>query len=77
MKEPQIRSDLRPLLLELLQSGMTQADIARQLMLSRATVNFAVKKEGPWMPGYDTGARLVALHGRVVSSVSPAGLPNA
>lgn len=55
--------DLRPALFELIEMGMTQSEIARAIGLSRATINFAIKKdEGkPWMPGYDTGARLVKL----------------
>lgn len=57
--------DLRPILLELLAAGMRQAEIAREIGLSRATINFAVKKEnGPWMPGYDAGRRLVDLANR-------------
>ena len=56
------QSDLRPMLLELIEAGMRQAEIAREIGLSRATINFAVKKEnGPWMPGYEAGRRLVNL----------------
>lgn len=55
--------DLRPALIELIGMGMTQSEIARAIGLSRATVNFAVKKAAgsAWMPGYDTGAKLVKL----------------
>lgn len=57
-----IQSDLRPTLLYLLEAGMKQAEIARAVGLSRASINFAVKKtDGSWMPGYDVGRRLVEL----------------
>lgn len=57
-----IGTDLRPALLELVSGGMRQAEIAREIGLSRATVNFAVKKtSGGWMPGYEAGRRLVGL----------------
>lgn len=56
------QTDLRPALLELVNSGVKQADIAREIGLSRATVNFAVrKKEGGWMPGYEAGRRLMRM----------------
>lgn len=54
-------TDLRPALMELISGGVRQAEIAREIGLSRATVNFAVKKNGGWMPGYETGRRLVSL----------------
>ena len=57
-----IGTDLRPALLELVNGGMRQAEIAREVGLSRATINFAVKKTtGGWMPGYEAGRRLVWL----------------
>lgn len=56
------QNDLRPILLELISAGMRQAEIARAVGLSRATINFAVKKQtGPWMPGYSAGRKLVDL----------------
>lgn len=61
MKPPQY-TNLQPLLHELIAHGLTQADIAREIHLTRATVSFAVNKTGKWMPGYDTGSRLVALY---------------
>ena len=56
-------SNLRPVLLELISMGMTQSEIAREIGLSRATVNFVVKKDADssWMPGYSTGLRLIKL----------------
>lgn len=56
------KTDLRPALIELIEGGLRQAEIAREIGLSRATVNFAVKKvDGEWMPGYEAGRRLVSL----------------
>ncbi|MBC7201912.1 MAG: winged helix-turn-helix transcriptional regulator [Pusillimonas sp.] len=56
-------SNLRPVLIELIEMGMTQSEIARAIGLSRATVNFVVKKDSSssWMPGYGTGLRLIQL----------------
>lgn len=56
------KTDLRAALIELVQGGMRQAEIAREIGLSRATVNFAIKKTGGgWMPGYEAGRLLMSL----------------
>lgn len=53
--------DLRPVLLELIEGGMRQAEIAREIGLTRATVNIVLKKQDTWMPRYETGRRLMDL----------------
>lgn len=53
--------DLRPVLLWLLERGLSQAQIAREIELSRATVNAVIHKNERWMPGYGAGVRLITL----------------
>ncbi|MFC3554877.1 helix-turn-helix domain-containing protein [Alcaligenes endophyticus] len=54
-------NDLRPLLLRAVELGFTQAQVAREIGLSRATINSVIQKGGTWMPGYRAGALLVNL----------------
>lgn len=60
-KKPTYLDDLRPVLLWLLERGLSQSQIAREIDLSRATVNAVIRKNERWMPGYGAGARLVSL----------------
>lgn len=57
----EIKSDLRPILKELLAGGMWQAEIAREIGLSRAAVCYATHQSKRWMPSYETGQRLMIL----------------
>lgn len=65
--------DLRPILLGLIGSGMTQAQIAREIGLSRATVNMVVKRSSTWTPRYATGARLIALDAERINAIGSKG----
>ena len=53
--------DLRPILLSLLDSGMKQAQIAREIGVSRATINVIARKSKRWAPRYAVGMRLMEL----------------
>lgn len=70
--EKHIHHDLRPVLIELINGGMKQAEIAREIGLSRATVSIVLKKQERWMPRYETGARLLELAKRRIRKANHA-----
>lgn len=58
--------DLRPILNEILATGVKQADVARRLGVSRAMVSSAAKpSDRPWTPTYANGHALLAMHREV------------
>lgn len=59
---------LKPLLIDLLESGMSQAGIAREIGLTRATVNSVLKQNTPWIPNYLAGKKLVDLHTKTLTN---------
>ncbi len=64
---PDLISDLRPVLVAVLSTGISQAEVARRLVLSRASVCEAARDSAkPWMPGWSTGERLWRLHQELV-----------
>jgi transcriptional regulator len=66
---PDTVGNLRPILLAVLASGMKQAEVARRLNLTRASVNSAAhQSEKPWMPSYETGVLLMNLHAEIAAS---------
>lgn len=55
--------DLRPVLVAILAAGVRQADVARNLHVSRACISDAAKPSNkPWMPSYATGVALLAMY---------------
>ncbi len=64
---PDLVSDLRPVLVAILSTGISQAEVARRLVLSRASVCEAARESTkPWMPGWITGERLLRLYREIV-----------
>lgn len=61
-------SNLRPLLIDVLNRGLSQAFVAREIGLARATVNLVVHSDKPWCPRYKTGEKLVRLHQRTCAN---------
>lgn len=57
--------DLRPILNEILATGVKQADVARRLGIKAASVSEALNSGRPWMPTYANGVRLMQLHREV------------
>ena len=58
--------DLRPILNEILRTGIRKADVARRLGVERATITDASRpSDKPWMPTYANGVRLMQLHREV------------
>lgn len=58
--------DLRPILNEILRTGIRKADVARRLGVERATITDASRpSDRPWMPTYANGVRLMQLHREV------------
>ena len=58
-------SYLKPLLIDVLNRGLSQAFVAREIGLARSTVNLVVHSDKPWCPLYKTGDKLVQLHRRI------------
>lgn len=54
-------TDFKPLLQRIVGNGISQAQVAREIGLSRATVNIVLRKSNGWMPGYMTGNKLLDL----------------
>lgn len=61
MKKNDKTNDLKPYLDKVINSGLSQAQVARELGLSRASVNVVVKRRSTWMPSYTTGQKLFDL----------------
>ncbi|MBV2181709.1 MAG: helix-turn-helix domain-containing protein [Castellaniella sp.] len=61
-----VLDDLRPILNEILRTGIRKADVARRLGVERATITDASRpSDRPWMPTYANGVRLMQLHREV------------
>ena len=64
--------DLRPVLLAILAKGIRQADVARRLRVSRATIsNAARRRDRPWIPTYTNGKALMAMHREICGEEAP------
>lgn len=53
--------NLKPYLLDLLNAGFSQAEIARRIGVERSVVNYALTNE-QWEPKYSVGIKLMLLH---------------
>jgi len=58
--------------MEVLALGMRQAEVARRLNLTRASVNSAVHQASKtWMPSYETGTLLIQLRDELRRTRTP------
>lgn len=65
-------SDLRPVLLAVLATGMRKSAVARQLGISRALVSEVTREgKGSWRPRYGVASKLLRLRDEKCAAAAP------
>lgn len=67
MKDKQVIDDFRPLIKDLLDSGMSQTELATHLGVTAGTIWQSQNVDRPYMPGHLLGEKILAAHKRLAA----------